>query len=298
MSGVNPAVTPAARAGVHDYVALTKPSIMLLVLITGVTTMLIVPGHMPSFALIVATTFGTALASASANSLNMYFDRDIDVIMKRTQKRPIPAGRVAPKNALLFGIVLGVVSFVFLSVTVNLLSALIAVASILFYVVVYTLYLKRRTPQNIVIGGAAGAAPPLIAWAAVTGTVELPAILLFLLVFLWTPPHFWALALLAEEDYRRAGVPMMPVVRGQEETRKQIVLYTITLLPLTASFYFIGYAGLFFLIVGLVLGIIFLYRAWQLYKEPGKKIALNVFFYSVYYLWLIFGALVIDRLAF
>lgn len=298
MSGLNPAVTPPARRSFGDFFALTKPRIMLLVLITGVTTIVVIPGQMPSLALIVATTLGTALASASANTLNMYFDRDIDIIMKRTQDRPLPAGRLSPRDALIFGIVLGFLSFVFLALTVNLLSAVIAVSSILFYVVIYTLILKRRTPQNIVIGGAAGAAPPLIAWAAVTGTVEWPAILLFLLVFMWTPPHFWALALLAEDDYRRAGVPMMPVARGQEETRKQIVIYTVLLLPLTAAFYAIGYGGLFFLISGLLLGIIFLYKAWQLFKEPSREVALNVFMYSVYYLWLMFGALVVDQLVF
>lgn len=298
MPGLNVTAKVPLRPRVQDFFALMKPSIMLLVLITGVTTLLVIPGETPSLWLIIATTLGTALASASANTLNMYFDRDIDIIMKRTQTRPIPAGRVAPRDALIVGIALGIVSFVFLTATVNVLSALIAVASIFFYVVIYTLYLKRRTPQNIVIGGAAGATPPLIAWAAVTGTVGLPAVLLFLLVFLWTPPHFWALSLLAEDDYRRANVPMMPVVRGQEETRRQIVLYTITLLPCTAAFYFIDYAGLFFLAAGLLLSLIFLYKAWQLYKLPNRKIALNVFFYSIYYLWLMFGALVVDQLVF
>src|SRR5690606_10419178 len=219
MSSVRTATSPMGRPLARDFWALTKPRIMALILTTGFMTILLAADGLPPFPLLLAAVLGTALASASANTLNMYFDRDIDAIMTRTRSRPLPAGRVEPAHAFVFGVVLGIASFVLLSTAVNLLSAVLAVAGILFYVLVYTLGLKRRTPQNIVIGGAAGAVPPLIGWAAVTGTVEWPAILLFAIIFLWTPPHFWALALLKNEDYVRAGVPMMPVVRGEEETR-------------------------------------------------------------------------------
>lgn len=283
------------RRSFNDFLALTKPTIMLLVLITGFMTLFVIPDASPSLGLIIATVVGTALASGSANALNMYFDRDIDQIMKRTRTRPIPAGKVTPNEALMFGIALGIISVALLWVTANALSALIALSGILFYVLIYTLILKRRTPQNIVIGGAAGSVAPLIAWAAVTGTVELPAVLLFLVIFLWTPPHFWALALLASKDYARAGVPMMPVVRGDDETRKQILWYTISLVPLTVAFYAIGFTGWFFLVSGLALAGVFLQKAWKLVKEKTPEMARDVFFYSIFYLALLFVALLIDR---
>lgn len=289
-----PPARPVRRTA-HDFLALTKPTIMLLVLITGFMTLFVIPDASPSIGLVIATVVGTALASGSANALNMYFDRDIDQIMKRTRTRPIPAGKVTPNEALAFGIVLGIISVGLLWVTANALSAMIALSGILFYVLIYTLILKRRTPQNIVIGGAAGSVAPLIAWAAVTGTVELPAVLLFLVIFLWTPPHFWALALLASKDYARAGVPMMPVVRGDDETRRQIFWYTFSLIPLTAAFYFIGFTGWFFLVSGLALAGVFLQKAWKLVKEKTPEMARDVFFYSIFYLALLFVALLIDR---
>lgn len=286
---------PPVRRTAHDFLALTKPTIMLLVLITGFLTLFVIPDAQPSIGVVLATVVGTALASGSANALNMYFDRDIDQIMKRTQTRPIPAGKVTPTEALIFGIALGIISVALLWTTTNALAALIALSGILFYVCVYTLFLKRRTPQNIVIGGAAGSVAPLIAWAAVTGTVELPAVLLFLVIFLWTPPHFWALALLASEDYARAGVPMMPVVRGHDETRKQIFIYTVLLVPLTIAFYVIDFTGLIFLISGLALAGIFLQKAWKLLKDKSRESARDVFFYSIFYLALLFVALLIDH---
>lgn len=286
---------PPVRRTAHDFLALTKPTIMLLVLITGFLTLFVIPDAQPSIGVVLATVVGTALASGSANALNMYFDRDIDQIMKRTQTRPIPAGKVTPTEALIFGIALGIISVALLWTTTNALAALIALSGILFYVCVYTLFLKRRTPQNIVIGGAAGSVAPLIAWAAVTGTVELPAVLLFLVIFLWTPPHFWALALLASEDYARAGVPMMPVVRGHDETRKQIFIYTALLVPLTIAFYVIDFTGLIFLISGLALAGIFLQKAWKLLKDKSRESARDVFFYSIFYLALLFVALLIDH---
>lgn len=271
---------------------------MMLVLVTGFLTLFLIPDASPSIGVIAATLVGTALASGSANALNMYFDRDIDQIMKRTQKRPIPSGKVTPTEALLFGIALGIASVALLWTTTNALAAFIALGGILFYIFVYTLYLKRRTPQNIVIGGAAGSVGPLIAWAAVTGTVELPAILLFLIIFLWTPPHFWALALIASDDYARAGIPMMPVVRGEAETRRQIFLYSISLLLLGVAFYAIGFLGLLFLVAGLALNGIFVQKAWKLLKEPSPQAARDVFMYSNFYLALLFIAMLMDRVLF
>lgn len=290
------ATTAPVRRTAGDFLALTKPTIMLLVLITGFMTLFVIPDASPSWGLVIVTVVGTALASGSANALNMYFDRDIDQIMTRTRSRPVPAGRVKPREALAFGIILGVLSVGLLGLLVNWLSAVIALSGILFYVVIYTLGLKRRTPHNIVIGGAAGSVAPLIAWAAVTGTVELPAVLLFLVIFLWTPPHFWALALLADEDYRRAGVPMMPVVRGHDETRRQIIFYTALLVPLTAAFYLIGYSGLFFLVSGLVLAAVFVQKTLVLARHKTRDAARDVFIYSIFYLALLFVAVVIDGL--
>lgn len=290
------ATTAPVRRTAGDFLALTKPTIMLLVLITGFMTLFVIPDESPSWGLVIVTVIGTALASGSANALNMYFDRDIDQIMTRTRSRPVPSGRVKPHEALAFGIILGVLSVGLLGLLVNWLSAAIALSGILFYVVVYTLGLKRRTPHNIVIGGAAGSVAPLIAWAAVTGTVELPAVLLFLVIFLWTPPHFWALALLADEDYRKAGVPMMPVVRGHDETRRQIFIYTVLLVPLTAAFYLIGYSGLFFLISGLALAAVFVQKTVVLAKHKTRDAARDVFIYSIFYLALLFVAVVIDGL--
>lgn len=289
------ASAPRARRA-QDFLALTKPTIMLLVLVTGFLTLFLIPDASPSLGTVAATLVGTALASGSANALNMYFDRDIDQVMKRTQKRPIPAGRVTPVEALVFGIALGVASVVLLWTTTNALAALIALGGILFYIFVYTLFLKRRTPQNIVIGGAAGSVAPLIAWAAVTGTVELPAVLLFLVIFLWTPPHFWALALIASDDYARAGVPMLPVVRGEEETRRQIFLYTILLLVLGVAFYAVDFLGPLFLVASLALNGIFAYKAWKLRKEPSPQAARDVFMYSNFYLALLFIAMLLDRM--
>src|SRR5690606_25994268 len=289
------ATHPTVRRTAGDFLALTKPTIMLLVLVTGFLTLFVIPGEMPSPGLVVTTVLGTAMASGSANALNMYFDRDIDQIMKRTRTRPIPAGKVTPNEALMFGIGLGVASVALLWTTTNALAAVIALSGILFYVCVYTLFLKRRTPQNIVIGGAAGSVAPLIAWAAVTRTVALPAWLLFLVIFLWTPPHFWALALLASEDYARAGVPMLPVVRGHDETRKQIFIYTALLVPLTLAFYLIDFAGVIFLAGGMAVTLVFLQKAWKLLKDKSRESARDVFIFSIFYLALWFVALLIDR---
>jgi protoheme IX farnesyltransferase len=218
---------------VRDYFALTKPNVMSLLLFTTLTAMMIAVGGWPSPVLIVWTMLGGALASASSAAINMYLDRDIDALMTRTKKRPIPSGRLKPRHALLFGIVLGAAAFVELALGVNLLAAALSTAGILYYVFIYTMWLKRTTPQNIVIGGAAGAIPPLVGWAAVTGSVGGTAVILFFIVFFWTPPHFWALSLLMKNDYEKVGVPMLPVVRGEAETRRQILLYSVLLYAVT-----------------------------------------------------------------
>ena len=214
---------------VADYVTLTKPRIMLLILITAYGAMAYAADGLPDLRLTVVTLVGLGLSSGGAAALNHYFDRDLDALMARTATRPIPAGRVSPESALGFGIGLIAGSFAVLAMNVNMLTAWLALGGALFYVIVYTVWLKRRTPQNIVIGGAAGAVPPLVGWAAVTGEIGLPAIFMFALIFYWTPPHFWALSLLAKDDYARAGIPMLPVVRGERETARQILLYTILL---------------------------------------------------------------------
>jgi len=221
------------RTVVADYVTLTKPRIMLLILITAYGAMAYAADGIPELGLTVATLLGLGLSSAGASALNHYYDRDIDALMTRTAVRPIPSGRVAPEAAFGFGIGLLAGSMMVLALDVNVLTAALALGGALFYVVVYTIWLKRRTPQNIVIGGAAGAVPPLVGWAAVTGRVELPAIFMFAIIFYWTPPHFWALSLLAKEDYAKANIPMLPVVRGDRETARQIMLYTVLLVGVT-----------------------------------------------------------------
>jgi protoheme IX farnesyltransferase len=244
--------------------------------------------------LVLATLLGGSLAAGSANAINNYVDRDIDQLMARTAHRPLAKHAVDPTAALRFGIVLGVASFVWLVATVNLLSAVLAVAAILFYVFVYTLGLKRRSPQNIVIGGAAGCVPVLVGWAAVTGEVGLPALLLFAIVFAWTPPHFWALALKYREDYARAGVPMMPVVYGVAETARQILLYSILLVSITLMFGPVGQMGLLYLTAAVGLGGVFIYLAWRLLRTNTEQMAMRLFRYSITYLGLLFTAMAID----
>ena len=244
----------------------------------------------------VATLIGGMLAAGGANAINQFADRDIDVKMKRTRRRPLPAGIVSPRRAALFGIALGALSAVWLAVTVNVVSAALALGALAFYVLVYTYYLKRSTVQNIVIGGAAGAAPPLIGWAAVTGTVSLEAVFLFLIVFYWTPPHFWALALVLEDDYRAAGVPMLPVVRGELETKRQIVLYSIMLVALTVLFAGVADLAGIYLGVALLAGAGFVWFAVRLYRTPGIERAMPLFKYSTLYLAVLFGAMLVDQL--
>ncbi|MBA2513952.1 MAG: protoheme IX farnesyltransferase, partial [Solirubrobacterales bacterium] len=234
------------RQVVADYAALTKPKVQSLLLLTTVTTMYVAGD--PSLGLVALTCLGGYLSAGGAGAVNHYWDRDIDAQMARTASRPVPSGRISPRAALSFGVLLGALSFLQLALTVNLLSAFLALAGFLGYVFVYTMWLKRATPQNIVIGGAAGAVPPLVGWAAVTGTLDPTALYLFAIVFYWTPPHFWALSLLMKDEYARVGVPMMPVARGEKETRRQIVLYTVLLVVLTLLPYLFGMFGVIYAI--------------------------------------------------
>jgi protoheme IX farnesyltransferase len=279
---------------VRAYVGLTKPRIIELLLVTTVPTMIVAERGFPSLWLVVTTLIGGSLAAGSANTINSYLEQDLDEVMERTSHRPLVNHRVPPRNALRFGVVLGVLSFAWLVATVNMLSAVLALAAILVYVFVYTIGLKRRSSQNIVIGGAAGCFPVLIGWTAVTGAVELPAIVLFLIVFYWTPPHFWALAMRYEEDYARAGVPMLPVVAGAEETARQILLYTIVMVAVTLVFGPIGGMGWIYLVASVVLGAIFVAYAIKLRRTASLKVAMQLFRYSITYLGLLFTAMAID----
>jgi heme o synthase len=287
-----PAEAGGARQIVADYVALTKPKVQSLLLLTTVCSMEIAGD--PSVGLIALTVLGGYLSAGGAGAVNHYFDRDIDALMPRTANRPVPAGRVAPRAALTFGVVLAALSFALLASTVNLLAAVLALCGFLGYVFVYTVWLKRRTPQNIVIGGAAGAVPPLVGWAAVTGGLGGMPLYLFAIVFFWTPPHFWALSLLMKDEYARVGVPMLPVVRGERETRKQIVLYSILLYAVTQLPFCAGGLGNLYLAASLVLGGLFIAGAVVLYRRADRRSALRLYLFSLAYLALLFAAMVAD----
>jgi protoheme IX farnesyltransferase len=295
--GHAPATTPARRSGAlrqvaSDYLDMTKPKVQSLLLFTTVTTMYV--AGTPSIGLVLLTCLGGALASGGAGAINHYLDRDIDARMTRTANRPVPSGRVAPWAALTYGIVLGSCSFALLAITVNVLAASLALSGLLGYVLVYTLWLKRRTPQNIVIGGAAGAVPPLVAWAAVTGHLSGTAIYLFAIVFYWTPPHFWALSLLMKDEYASAGVPMLPVVRGEAETRWQILLYTILLVTVTLLPFAFGVFDGLYLVAALLLGSAFTAMALKLRRDAERRTALKLYLFSLAYLALLFAAMVGD----
>jgi protoheme IX farnesyltransferase len=281
-----------ARQIVADYVTLTKPRVQLLLLLTTVTTMYVAGD--PSLSLVLLTCLGGSLSAGGAGAVNHYYDRDIDAQMARTANRPVPSGRVRPGFALAYGFVLQALSFVLLATTVNLLAAFLALAGFLGYVLVYTMWLKRSTPQNIVIGGAAGAVPPLVGWAAVTGHVDPAAWYLFAIVFYWTPPHFWALSLLMKNEYERVGVPMMPVVHGEPETRRQIVLYTCLLVVLTMLPVVFGFFGAIYAAIALALGGWFLVLAVRLQRRADRQSALRTYLYSLAYLAVLFGAMVAD----
>ena len=287
-----PSRAASARGVLADYATLTKPKVQSLLLLTTVAAML-VAGH-PSVELVALTCLGGYLSAGGAGAVNHWFDRDIDARMARTATRPIPAGRIAPQAALLFGCVLAALSFLELSLTVNLLSATLALAGFLGYVLVYTVWLKRRTPQNIVIGGAAGAIPPLVGWAAVTGSLSGTALYLFAIIFFWTPPHFWALSLLMKDEYARVGVPMLPVVRGEAETHRQIVLYTVLLYAITQLPFCAGGFGVLYLVASLALGVAFIAGAVALQRRADRRTALKLYLFSLLYLALLFGAMVAD----
>jgi len=289
-----PGVPAGARARqlAADYLALTKPKVQSLLLFTTVTTMYVAGD--PSPGLVALTCLGGYLSAGGAGAVNHYWDRDIDARMSRTASRPVPAGRVSPRAALGFGLALGAAAFALLILTVNPLAAALSLSGFLGYVGVYTMWLKRSTPQNIVIGGAAGAVPPLVGWAAATGGLDWTAVYLFAIVFYWTPPHFWSLSLLMKREYEKVGVPMMPVVRGEHETRRQILLYTLLLyavsqLPFCAG----GFDGVY-LVASMLLGGVFIAGAVVLYRRADRRSALRLYLYSLAYLALLFGAMVVD----
>src|SRR5258706_12197827 len=283
------------RQTISSYIDLMKPHVTVLLLGTTLAAMAIAQRGLPPLGLVLATLLGGAMSAGSANCINCYIDRDIDQIMGRTQRRSLPSGKVQPTRALFFGLILGVGSFLILTFFVNLLSALLATSAILFYVFVYTIWLKRTSAQNIVIGGAAGAVPVLVGWAAVTNSITLSAIWLFAIIFYWTPPHFWALSLLIQKDYEKASIPMMPVVMGEPETRKQIFLYSLLLLAVTLVLFAMGAMGYLYLAGALVLGGILVYMSIRLLRDKTKKWARTLFWYSNCYLAMIFAAMVVDR---
>jgi heme o synthase len=285
-------VPARGRQLVADYVELTKPKVQTLLLFTTVTTMEIAGS--PSASRIAITCLGGYLSAGGAGAVNHYYDRDIDAQMKRTASRPIPAGRISPRAALTFGIALSALSFLLLSTCVNLLSASLALAGFLGYVGVYTMWLKRRTPQNIVIGGAAGAVPPLVGWAATRGSLSWTAVYLFAIVFYWTPPHFWALSLLMKDEYAKVSVPMMPVARGERETRRQILLYTLLLYAISQLPFCAGAFGGVYLAASMALGLAFIGGAVWLYRTAERRVALRLYLFSLAYLALLFGAMVVD----
>jgi protoheme IX farnesyltransferase len=276
------------------YLRLTKPRIIGLLVVTTIPAMMLADKGFPSFWLMLATVVGGAVVAGGANAMNMYFDRDIDEIMVRTRDRPVPAGQVEPEKAALFGLALAAAGFVFLQWSVNLLAATLTLSAFAFYVLVYTLLLKRSTPLNIVIGGAAGAMPPVVGWAAVTGEVGVPAVILFAIVTTWTPPHFWALSLNYSSDYQRAGIPMLPVVAGPAETRRQILLYSVLLVAVSLMLAVWGDAGVIYLATALVVGAGFLFYAIRLFRQMSARASAELFRYSIAYLALLFAAIAVD----
>jgi protoheme IX farnesyltransferase len=301
-----PLDTSADLSEVRDWVALLKPRVMTLVVFTAVVGLLVAPTPIHPV-LGVAAILCIAVAAGAAGAINMWYDRDIDAVMRRTARRPIPSGRIEPGQALGFGLTLAFASVAVMGLATNWVAAGWLAFSILFYVLVYTMWLKRRTPQNIVIGGAAGAFPPVIGWAAATGDVTLVPLILFAIVFMWTPPHFWALSLWAHGDYARAKVPMLPVTHGAKETRRQVMLYTVALVPVTLAPWFVGFSGPAYAASAALLGAGFLWHAWRMLREDqdasGRSLANDAaaratFKYSLYYLFVLFGALALDRLVF
>lgn len=297
-------LAPHLGAEPKDWLALLKPRVVSLVVFTGAIGLFIAPGHINPFMAAVAI-FCIALGAGAAGAINMWYDRDIDAIMRRTTTRPIPAGKIEARGALGFGIVLSVISVLLLAMATNLCAAAVLAGSIFYYAVIYTIWLKRRTPQNIVIGGGAGAFPAVIGWAAVTGQIGLLPVLLFLIVFFWTPPHFWSLALYASTDYEKAGVPMLPVVKGARHTRWNVFIYTLILFPLALSPWLLGLTGWVYGLTALVLGAVFIYYGWGVLRDRQDangislnkdKAAKSSFKFSILYLFILFAACAVDRL--
>jgi protoheme IX farnesyltransferase len=288
------AAAQAAPSSVGDYMALLKPRVMSLVVFTGFAGLVAAPGSLHPLLAAVAVLC-IAVGAGAAGAINMWYDRDIDAVMQRTRHRPIPAGRVAPAEALAFGVTLSLFSVMLMGVAVNWTAAALLALANGFYVFVYTVWLKRRTPHNIVIGGAAGAFPPMIGWAAVTGAVSLESIALFLIIFMWTPPHFWALALYREGDYAKAGVPMLPVVAGKEETRRQMLIYAVLLLPITLLPVALGMAGALYGAVAAAMGGYFLWLAYKVRRTRDDAIARRMFGFSIVYLFSLFAALIAEH---
>ncbi|MDA0770784.1 MAG: protoheme IX farnesyltransferase [SAR202 cluster bacterium Casp-Chloro-G4] len=284
------------RTLIRAYITLTKPRIIMMLLFTALGGLFLASRGVPDLATTLLVLVGGTLASAGANALNQSMDRDIDEAMRRTQTRPVVVGMIPSHHAVIFGIAVNIIAFILLASLVNVLSAVLTLGATLFYVIVYTKALKRTSTQNIVIGGAAGAIPPMVGWTAVTGTIGLPAIYLFAIVFFWTPPHFWALALLLKDDYARAKVPMLPVVAGVWETKKSILLYTVLMLALTSMFYATGAVGLIYLVSSAVAGVLFIYYAWRLLRNPEIQGAKGLYLYSLLYLAILFTAIIVDSL--
>jgi protoheme IX farnesyltransferase len=292
------AATGAAEGGaaVADYIAILKPRVMSLVVFTGIVGLLLAPGHLhPVLALVAVLCI--AIGAGAAGAINMWYERDIDAVMRRTQGRPLPSGRMMPGEALGFGAVLAVGAIVVMGLAVNWVAAELLALTIGFYVFVYTVWLKRRTPQNIVVGGAAGAFPPMIGWAAATGTIGWGALALFAIVFFWTPPHFWALSLYRSEDYAAAGVPMLPVVAGKRETKRQMLLYTLVLWPVVQAPWLLGLAGPVYAAAAAVLSLAFTGMAVRVWRDAGDASARRMFAFSLLYLFLIFSLLLADGVA-
>jgi protoheme IX farnesyltransferase len=286
----------SARATVLAYVRLTKPRIVELLLVTTVPAMILAAGGLPSVWRLLATLAGGTLTAGGANAINQFYDRDIDEVMTRTRRRPLPRHQVSPRGALMFGLAIGAAGFALLLAVVNLPAALLALAAMAFYVFVYTVWLKRTSPQNIVIGGAAGAVPVLVGWAAVTGRVGWPAWILFGIVFLWTPPHFWALSLRYERDYAAAGVPMLPVVAGRAATARQILAYSVVLVLFSLLLWPVGHTGWLYPVAAVALGAVFVARAVRLLRHRTTRNAIALFRYSIVYLATLFAALAVDVL--
>src|SRR6185369_1866644 len=283
-------------ATVGDYIALMKPRVMSLVVFTALVGLAVAPGSLHPVAAFTALLC-IAVGAGAAGALNMWYDADVDALMTRTARRPVPMGRVRPGEALAFGLTLGSFAVVTLGLLVSWVALALLAFTIFFYVVIYTIWLKRSTPQNIVIGGAAGAFPPMIGWAAVTGSLSFEPVLLFLIIFFWTPPHFWALALYRTEDYARARIPMLPVVSGDASTRRQIMFYTLILVPLGVAPWALGYTGALYGVTAIVTGAIMVVLGWQVFREsrPAERASRNLFAFSILYLFLLFAVLLVER---